>query len=90
MWGQRPSEVVQLDEDPYTEYCFDEAVAFSLILHESPSPEELDEMRSKFDSQSLSGNDAFKVQKQDGTVQQFNNALDFMTQDKYQAGNSNK
>lgn len=39
-WGMKPSEVINLNEDPYTEFCFNEAVAYAITLHRNKKMEE--------------------------------------------------
>lgn len=76
-WGKRPSEIIELEEDPYTKYCFDEAVAFALALERSKNvPKENNGSFGNSYKQFGSGS-----RKRQG--QTFNNALELMTQEKY-------
>lgn len=38
-WNEKPSEMINLNEDPFTEYCFNEAVSYALALHRKKANE---------------------------------------------------
>lgn len=68
-WNKRPSEMIGLDEDEFTKYCFDEAVAYFSNLQEKKA---VDEARANEGSDSSVRGD-----------KKHQNALDFLTQDQF-------
>lgn len=72
-WGQRPSKILELNEDAFTEYCFDEAIAYAKHLYEVSAQED------------KSNNSTSDIQKEKGLKGKgkTQNALSFMTQDRF-------
>lgn len=65
-WGIRPSEALELNEDPFTAYCFDEAIAYVKRLYESKGSNESPQTRDTKDQRPKSAlafmtQDKFKV-----------------------------
>ena len=66
-WNLTPSQAMNLDEDEYTKYCFNEAVAYALALHRKK--------RRDGEASSTMHNAQSKAKEQ--------SALSFMTKDQY-------
>jgi len=70
-WGQRPSEMLGLDEDPYTTYCFDQAIAYMILLAKMPNGDDMGQ--------------APRPQGTQGTQKKEDDALDFLMDPRFKA-----